>query len=97
MYLWYIKGMEERKMTHKRVDGIKRSPDMNDNVCTIYYNTNGSGFRVMQTNYMHLENLGPVYRSKIAAIKAAQNQGFTHYFAQWHAASLRPHLLPRKK
>ena len=83
----------------KRVNGINRNPDISNNVCTIYYNTDmrvngGNGYRVMQTNYMHLEDRGPVYRSKLAAIRAAKAQGFTHYHAQWHAATFRPHRLP---
>lgn len=79
----------------KRVNGIKRNPDMSDNVCSITCNTDRPGYHVTQANYAYTSDRGPVYRSKQAAIKAARDQGFTHYFAQWHAATFRPYVLPR--
>lgn len=78
----------------ERVHGIVRNPGMSNDVCTIYENADGSGYRVMQTNYMRLDDRGPVYQTKTAAIHAAVAQGFSECFASWHAPTFTPWPLP---
>ena len=69
----------------------------NNDMCTIYDNLNGPGYRIQQTNSGFLRQAGLIYPTRETACTAAAKHGYHWYFATWHHdTSYRPRRIPTR-